>query len=95
MSVLLVYSFLQDMDPFPAQVLNPLAYKTEAFATAEDALRKARYVLSHSRAYHLAIWNLAPVMDDGEIRRWVAGNPDAKLSPASEARSAERGGAPS
>lgn len=85
MTTLLVYSFLSDMPPFPAQALNPTAYKLEAFGSREDALRKARYVVSHSRVHQLAVWDLAQAMDDTAVRQWIADNPAADLSPASEA----------
>jgi hypothetical protein len=86
MPALLVYSFLQDAPPFPDQLLNPTTYRMETFSTREAALRKARYVSSHSRVYNLAIWDIEPALADSEVRRWIDNNPAADLSPASEAQ---------
>lgn len=85
MPALLVYTFLQDVPPFPAQLGNPTAYRLETFASREDALRKARYVVSHSRVHHLAVWDLDHAMDDAAVRGWIAANPSASLGPTSEA----------
>lgn len=86
MPALLVYSFLQDVAPFPDQLLNPTAYRMETFTDREAALRKARYVTSHSRVYNLAVWDLAAGLDDRAVRGWIEANPAADLSPASEAQ---------
>lgn len=91
MSALLVYSFLEDVAPFPDQLLNPTAYRMEAFETREAALRKARYVVSHSRVYNLAVWDTAPALGDTAVRDWIAANPARDLSPASEAQSPGNG----
>lgn len=85
MTSMLVYSFLPDPGPFPRQVLNPLAYKMETFPDRESALRKARYVTSHSRVHHLAVWDISQALDEPEIRRWIGENPAADLGLASEA----------
>jgi hypothetical protein len=91
MPALLAYSFLEDVAPFPDQLLNPTAYRMETFPTREAALRKARYVVSHSRVYKLAVWDVAPAMDDAEVRRWISDNPATDLSPASEAHPSPSG----
>lgn len=86
MSALLVYSFLEDVSPFPDQLLNPTAYRMETFDNREAALRKARYVTSHSRVYNLAVWDIGQALDDRAVRGWIEANPAADLSPASEAQ---------
>lgn len=85
MPALLVYTFLEDVPPFPDQLGNPTAYRLETFESRDDALRKARYVVSHSRVRHLAVWDLAQAMDDAAVRRWIAANPSPLLGPTSEA----------
>ena len=86
MPALLVYSFLEDVAPFPDQLLNPAAYRMETFDNREAALRKARYVMSHSRVYNLAVWDIGQALDDRAVRGWIEANPAADLSPASEAQ---------
>lgn len=90
MAALLVYAFLEDMAPFPDQLLNPTAYRLETFASRDDALAKARYVVSHSRVYNLAVWDLAAALDDAAVRDWIARHPDPTLAPASEAAAPPR-----
>jgi hypothetical protein len=85
MPVMLVYSFLEDVPAFPQQILNPMAYKLETFDTREQALQKARYVVSHSRVHQLAVWELSQALDDAAVRRWIGDHPASDLSPASEA----------
>ena len=91
MPALLVYSFLEDVAPFPDQLLNPTAYRMETFDDPEAALRKARYVTSHSRVYNLAIWDLGQALDDRAVRGWIEANPASDLSPASEAQAKAAG----
>ena len=86
MPALLVYSFLGDVAAFPDQLLNPMAYRMETFDNREAALRKARYVTSHSRVYNLAVWDIGQALDDPAIRGWIEANPASDLSPASEAQ---------
>jgi hypothetical protein len=91
MPALLAYSFLEDLAPFPDQLLNPTAYRLECFPTRDAALVKARYVTSHSRVYNLAVWDVEPVLDDRQVRAWIQANPAEDLSPASEAQAPETG----
>jgi hypothetical protein len=91
MAALLVYSFLEDIAPFPDQLQNPTAYRMETFETRREALSKARYVVSHSRVHHLAVWDLAVGLDDADVRRWILDNPADDLSPASEAQAPPAG----
>ena len=92
MRTLLVYSFLEDIAPFPDQLLNPTAYRMEAFASREAALQKARYVVSHSRVYNLALWDLSEAVGDADVRSWIHDHPAADLAPASEAAQPQCGG---
>ncbi len=91
MPALLVYSFLEDVAPFPEQLLNPTAYRMETFDSREAALRKARYVTSHSRVYNMAVWDIGQALDDRAVRGWIEANPAADLSPASEAQAGTTG----
>ena len=86
---LLSYSFHGETGAFPASAHQPDDYRFEVFATRADALRKARFVTSHSAVYGLAIHELAAAMSEPEIRAWIAANPDPEIAPASEAAAPE------
>jgi hypothetical protein len=85
MTTLLSYALTADTPPFPERALDPLAYKLEAFDDPAQALRKARYVASHSQVHHLALWTLQPALDDAQVREWISRHPDPALGAASEA----------